>query len=60
MWQEIIVGLCVLGALVFLLRRWLPGGQRKSASCGSGCGGCDSANTSKSCSTENMKPTSSR
>lgn len=58
MWQEIIVGLCVLGALVFLLRRWLPGGQRKAAGCGSACGGCDSA--SKNCSTEDLKSTSSR
>lgn len=41
MWQEIIVGFCVLAALAFLLRRWLP--NRKSAGCDSGCGGCGSA-----------------
>lgn len=40
MWQEIIVGLCVLGALIFLARRWLPGGKKKAGDCGSGCGSC--------------------
>lgn len=40
MWQEIIVGLCVLGALVFLVRRWLPGTNQKNGGCGSGCGSC--------------------
>jgi hypothetical protein len=49
MWQEIIVGICVLGALVFLVRRWLPVGRKKSAACGSGCGGCASTG-STSCS----------
>lgn len=48
MWQEIIVGLCVIGALVFLVRRWLPGGKKKAADCGSGCGSCS---TSSSCAT---------
>jgi hypothetical protein len=44
MWQEIIVGLCVLAATVFLIRQWLwP--TRKNTSCG-GCNGCDK--TSKS------------
>lgn len=39
MWQEIIVGLCVLAAAYFLVRRWLfP--TKKSAACG-GCSGCD-------------------
>lgn len=39
MWQEIIVGLCVLAAVYFLVRRWLfP--AKKSAACG-GCSGCD-------------------
>jgi hypothetical protein len=42
MWQEIIVGLCVIGALVFLVRRWLPMGKKKSAGCDSGCSGCAS------------------
>ena len=45
MWQEMIVGLCVIGALVFLVRRWLPVGKKKSTGCGSGCGGCTSTNT---------------
>jgi len=43
MWQEIIVGICVLAALVFLLRRWWPFGKNKS-SCGS-CGSCGPSKT---------------
>lgn len=39
MWQEMIVGLCVLGAVLFLLRRWFFA-SRKSMACG-GCSGCD-------------------
>lgn len=42
MWQEIIVGVCVLAALIFLIRRWLFPAAQKSASCG-GCGGCNTA-----------------
>lgn len=43
-WQEVIVGVCVVCAAVFLLRRWVfPG--KKAASCG-GCSGC--AKTSES------------
>lgn len=41
MWQEIVVGLCVLLALAFLLRRYVfrkPGDSR----CG-GCNGCTQA-----------------
>lgn len=46
MWQEVIVGLCVTAAVIFLLRRWLPFfGSKNTGSCG-GCGGCD---TAKSC-----------
>lgn len=49
MWQEIIVGICVLGAVVFLLRRWvIPG--KKSAACG-GCGGCDNKPAGTGCAT---------
>ena len=40
MWQEIIVGVCVLTAMIFLIRRWLFPAAQKSASCG-GCGGCN-------------------
>jgi len=47
MWQEIIVGICVLAAAYFVLRQWLPIGKKKS----SGCGGCGSANGSNSCTT---------
>ncbi len=37
-WQEVIVGVCVLSAAVFLLRRWFFS-PKKSAACG-GCSGC--------------------
>jgi hypothetical protein len=40
MWQEVIVGLCVIAAVIFLVRRWLFPSANKSAACG-GCGGCD-------------------
>lgn len=39
-WQELIVGICVLAAVVFLVHRWLFPSAKKSAACG-GCGGCD-------------------
>jgi hypothetical protein len=42
MWQEIIVGICVLTALLFLIRRWLFPATQKSASCG-GCNNCSPA-----------------
>jgi hypothetical protein len=46
MWQEVIVGICVIAAVIFLLRRWLPFfGNKNTGSCG-GCGSCD---TAKSC-----------
>ncbi len=45
MWQEIIMGFIVLGAVAYLTRQWLPFGKKSSGSCG-GCGGC---NTAKSC-----------
>ncbi len=48
MWQEVIVGVCVLGAVLFLLRRWVMPGK-KSASCG-GCSGCDKP-TNQGCAT---------
>ncbi|MES2674217.1 MAG: FeoB-associated Cys-rich membrane protein [Pseudomonadota bacterium] len=50
MWQEIIVGICVLGAAYFVLRQWLPVGKKSSTSCG-GCG------TAKSCSNPAEKGT---
>lgn len=40
MWQELIVGICVVAAMVFLVRRWLFPSAKKSAACG-GCSGCD-------------------
>lgn len=45
MWQELIVGICVLAAVIYLARRWLFPSAKKSAACG-GCGGC--AKTSES------------
>jgi hypothetical protein len=58
MWQDIIVGACVLAAAVFVLRQWLPlglktalGGSKKTTGCG-GCGGCD---TSPSCNNPSEK-----
>jgi len=46
MWQEVIVGLCVITAAAFLARRWLPFFVSKNTSACGGCGGCD---TAKSC-----------
>ena len=46
MWQEVIVGLCVIAAVVFLLRRWLP---ILNANSRPGCGGCGGCDTAKSC-----------
>lgn len=45
MWQEIIVGICVLLAVIFLVRRWFFPAAKKSAACG-GCGGCETTSTS--------------
>ncbi|HSC68317.1 MAG TPA: FeoB-associated Cys-rich membrane protein [Cellvibrio sp.] len=44
-WQEVIVGVCVLTAVIFLVRRWIFPSAKKSAACG-GCSGC--AKTSES------------
>lgn len=38
MWQELIVGLCVLLAIIFLIRYWVF--NQKKSSCG-GCSSCD-------------------
>ena len=51
MWQELIVGVIVLSAVLFLVRQRLPFGKKSSDSCG-GCGGC---NTAKSCSNTDEK-----
>lgn len=53
MWQEIIVGICVLGAALFLLRRWVFAGKKSSA-CG-GCGGCDNKSPSTGCATPDKR-----
>ncbi len=46
MWQEIIVGILVMTAFIYLLRPWLPFGKKAASGC-SGCGsGCSST---KSC-----------
>lgn len=46
MWQNIIVGICVLAAVFFVARQWLPGLGKKSSTCG-GCNGC--SDTAASC-----------
>ncbi|AKO53492.1 hypothetical protein ABA45_14575 [Marinobacter psychrophilus] len=51
MWQNIIVGLCVLAAVVFVARRWIPGLGKKSSGCGS-CNGCSSSGSSGSSSAD--------
>lgn len=49
MWQEIIVGICVLAAAYFVLRQWLPFGNKKSSGCGSCNTTSNSCNTHKTC-----------
>jgi hypothetical protein len=39
MWQEWIVGFCVLCAIGFILWRYLPIGKKKAAACDA-CNGC--------------------
>lgn len=48
MWQNIIVGLCVLAAVVFVARQWIPGLGKKSSDCG-GCNGSSSSSSADSC-----------
>ncbi|MCL1482336.1 MULTISPECIES: FeoB-associated Cys-rich membrane protein [unclassified Marinobacter] len=48
MWQNIIVGLCVLAAVVFVARQWIPGLGKKSSDCG-GCNGCSSSSSDDGC-----------
>ena len=55
MWQEIIVGACVVVAFLFLARSWLPFFKKKAAGCDTGCGGCSSTS---SCSNPQEKRTS--
>lgn len=45
MWQEAIVGVCVIAAVYFLARRWIFPSAKKAAGCGS-CGGCDKTSES--------------
>jgi hypothetical protein len=45
-WQEIIVGLIVISALLFLLSNWFFS-TKKNAS----CGGCNSCDDKKECNT---------
>jgi hypothetical protein len=59
MWQEIIVGICVLAAAYFVLRQWLPMGKKKTSGCG-GCGtgssNCTTAASTDSNSAGTSKP----
>jgi hypothetical protein len=58
MWQEIIVGFIVLGAVLYLTRQWLPFGKLSSKKQATGsCGGCGGCNTAKSCSNPEEKDT---
>lgn len=50
MWQELIVGVIVVAAFVFLTRRWLPFLQKKTVGCSTGCGSCGTG-SDKSCKT---------
>jgi len=43
MWQEIIVAVCVISALIFLVRKWFF--SKKSSSCG-GCSDCGKGKSS--------------
>ncbi|RYD70655.1 MAG: FeoB-associated Cys-rich membrane protein [Sphingobacteriales bacterium] len=54
MWQELIVGLIVLAACVFLARRWLPFFSKKTTGCNTGCGGCGTPSTT-ACKTPDNK-----
>lgn len=47
MWQEILVGICVVAALLFVLKRYIPIGKKDSVAC-NGCSGCSDK---KGCST---------
>lgn len=50
MWQEIIVGIIVVSAVLYLTRQWLPFGKLSSNKQATGsCGGCGGCNTAKSC-----------
>lgn len=40
MWQEMIVGICVLAALAFILRSYILPNQIKSTGKCEGCNGC--------------------
>jgi len=52
MWQEIIVGVCIVAAAYVVLRQWLPIGKKKTSGCG-GCGSGDTGcSTTKSCTPE--------
>lgn len=46
MWQELIVGACVLLAVAFVIRRYWPAKPGKSSA---SCGGCSGCSGEKSC-----------
>jgi hypothetical protein len=50
MWQELIVSLCVLLAVTFLLRQYMPGLRKSGGSCHH-CQGCDNKKSSGGCGT---------
>ena len=53
MWQEVIVGACVLAAVAFLLKRWFFA-PKKPTACG-GCSQCDTPSKT-SCSKPGASP----
>ena len=55
MWQELIVGICVLAAAIFLVRRWIFPSAKKSAACG-GCSGCAKTSESSCATPADKKP----
>ena len=42
MWQEIIVGLCIFAAFLFVVRQYWPGRKKKSAGNCDHCSSCNS------------------
>ena len=53
MWQEVIVGLIVVGAFLYVGNRYLPHPwkKKKGVGCGSSDDGCSSCGSSGGCST---------
>lgn len=48
MWQELIVGACVLAAAIFWIRKLIPGFAKTKANSAASCDGCSACGTDKS------------